>query len=385
MRILMVGHPYVVGLNRNLCRAVAEAGGPRVEVTVAAPQYVAGDLRPIHLENVEGQPYRLVPIPARFTRVPHLLHYGKALGSVLHDAHWDVIHVWEEPYVTAGWQIARAAPRSAALVFSTFQNLSKTYPPPFNWMERSSMVRASGWTAFGQTIEETLCDRPGYRGKPRRRIPLGVDLECFHPDPQAGAAIRAGLGWVNPGPLIIGYLGRFIPEKGLSLLMRVLDRLPRGTWRALFIGAGPLEAKLREWAAGHPDEARVMVGVRHDQVPNHLNAMDVLAAPSQTTRRWREQFGRMLLEAMACGVPVVASDSGEIPHVVGVAGRIVAEDDEDAWVAALGELIITPEARAMMRERGLNRAHTVFAWSTIGQTFLEFFVELAEGRAPLTR
>jgi glycosyltransferase involved in cell wall biosynthesis len=125
------------------------------------------------------------------------------------------------------------------------------------------------------------------------------------------------------------------------------------------------------------------VGVRHDQVPDHLNAMDVLAAPSQTTRRWREQFGRMLLEAMACGVPALASESGEIPHVVADAGRIVPEDEEDAWVAALGELITTPKARAMLRERGLNRARTNFAWSTIGKACFDFFVELAERKSGL--
>jgi glycosyltransferase involved in cell wall biosynthesis len=383
MRIIMVGHSYVVGLNRSLCRAVAEAGGPGVEVTVAAPEYLVGDLRPIYLEHVEEQSYRLVPIPARFTRIPHLFFYGKALDKLLHQEPWDVIHVWEEPYVAAGWQVAHASPRSAALIFSTFQNLKKTYPPPFNWMERSSMERASGWTAGGQTVEEALCDRRGYYGKPMRRIPLGVDVERFRPDPRAGAAIRAELGWEKSGPPVVGYLGRFVPEKGVSLLMRVLERLPPGTWRALFIGGGTLEAKLRTWAAGHPNDVRVLVGVRHDEVPDHLNAMDILAAPSQTIWRWREQVGRMLLEAMACGVPVLASNSGEIPHVVADAGQIVPENDEDAWVAALADLIAAPEARAILRERGLTRARTVFAWSNIGKTFFEFFVELAERKGRL--
>ncbi len=77
----------------------------------------------------------------------------------------------------------------------------------------------------------------------------------------------------------------------------------------------------------HPGRVRVLTGVAHDDVPEHLNAMDLLCAPSQTTTRWREQFGRMLIEAMACGVPVVASRSGEIPHVVGDAGLVVDEAD----------------------------------------------------------
>ena len=101
------------------------------------------------------------------------------------------------------------------------------------------------------------------------------------------------------------------------------DRIEPTAWRALWVGGGAMEGMLRDWAARHGDRVRIVTGVGHDRVPGYLNAMDLLAAPSQTTPRWKEQFGRMLLEAMAAGVPVVASDSGEIPHVVKDAGRVV--------------------------------------------------------------
>ena len=85
--------------------------------------------------------------------------------------------------------------------------------------------------------------------------------------------------------------------------------------------------------------------------------MDVLCAPSQTTARWREQFGRMLIEAMACGVPVVASRSGEIPHVVGDAGLLVDEADVAAWTAALDRLLADAALRRDSR-RAASRART---------------------------
>ena len=111
-------------------------------------------------------------------------------------------------------------------------------------------------------------------------------------------------------------------------------------------------------------------------MPAYLNAMDLLCAPSQTTGKWREQFGRMLIEAFACGVPVVASDSGEIPHVVGDAGILVPEADDAAWVRTIHGLLADPQRRAGLARRGRDRAVNVYAWPLVARRHLEFFGEL---------
>jgi glycosyltransferase involved in cell wall biosynthesis len=108
--------------------------------------------------------------------------------------------------------------------------------------------------------------------------------------------------------------------------------------------------------------------------------MTLLCAPSQTTPGWREQFGRMLIEAMACGVPVVASDSGEMPCVVGDAGAVVKEDDVAAWTRTIDRLLGDD---AILRDyvgRGLERAHTRFAWPVVARAHLAFFDQVMEGR-----
>ncbi len=115
-------------------------------------------------------------------------------------------------------------------------------------------------------------------------------------------------------------------------------------------------------------------------MPGYVNAMDVLAAPSQTTRRWREQFGRMLIEAFAAGVPVVGSDSGEIPYVIADAGLVVPEADEKAWVNTLSNLLDSPARRADLAGRGLARA-TRFSWPVVGRRYVEFFDRLLDGPA----
>jgi glycosyltransferase involved in cell wall biosynthesis len=377
-RLLTVGHSYVVALNRRLAHELARAGAGRWDVTVAAPRFVHGDLRPISLEAFPVEACRLIPVSAYFTSRPHVMLYGRSLRRFFAER-WDVIHCWEEPFVLAGGQFALWA-NNRALVYYTFQNIAKSYPPPFNWVERYSLNHAAGWLAAGYTVESALKDRSGYLGKPHRVIPLGVDDDVFQPDPNAGAAVRHELGWTEGGPPVIGYLGRFVWEKGVAVLRTALDAV-RTPWRALFVGGGPLENQLRTWARSFSDDrVRVVTGVPHDAVPRYLNAMDVLAAPSRTTPRWKEQLGRMLIEAMACGVPVVGSNSGEIPHVIADAGLVLPEADTKAWTSTLGELLESPSQRKTLGSAGLARARAAFAWPVIARRHLDFFDELISSR-----
>jgi glycosyltransferase involved in cell wall biosynthesis len=378
--MLSLGHSYVVAANRRLAHEMSRGGEGTWEVTAAAPAYFHGgnDLRPTHLEPLANEPCPLVALPAHFTSRVHLFTYGRRLRSLLASG-WDMIHCWEEPYIVAGAQVAWWLPTGVPLVYRTAQSYSKRYPPPFRWLERYALARASGWICSGTTVAEALSGRQGYGNLPMRLIPLGVDLDAFRPDRAAREAARRELGWGAGGTPVVGFLGRFTAEKGLTLLMHALDGLAT-PWRVLFVGEGPMEGHLRLWGVRHGDRVRVCTGVRHAAVPRYLNAMDVLCAPSQTTPHWREQFGRMLIEAFACAVPVIGSDSGEVPHVVGDAGLVVGESDEAGWRQALGGLLTDPAGRRELAERGLQRARARYAWPVVGRQYLAFFEEILAAR-----
>lgn len=374
-RLLSIGHSYVVALNRRLVNEIARLGQGGWEVTAVAPSFLHGDLRPMPVEIDPNEICRLEAVPTYLSKHIHVMTYGWQLKQILQQS-WDLVHCWEEPYILAGGQIAWWTSSKTLLVYRTAQSHSKLYPPPFNWIEHYAMQRASGWICSGQTVADTLKTRQGY-SLPMGLIPLGVDVNHFYPNSDAKLQIRRSLGWDESGTPVIGYLGRFVPEKGLDLLMRVLDNL-KTPWRVLFIGTGPMETTLRTWANRYPKQVRICTTVKHNDVPQHLNAMDILCAPSQTMPNWREQFGRMLIEAFACGVPVVGSDSGEIPYVIQDAGMVVSETDEQAWIQALSDLLESPSRRAELAERGLHRAHTVYAWPVIAKQYLEFFAELLD-------
>jgi glycosyltransferase involved in cell wall biosynthesis len=377
-RLLTIGHSYVAAANRALAHHMALEGRGEWSVTAVAPSQFRGDLRSIPVEPIPGEASALTSVPVRLDRVPHLMWYGGNTRELI-AGDWDVIHCWEEPYVLAAAQIARAMRHPARLVVATFQNIAKRYPWPLSAFEHYTMERASGWVAFGETIHAALGQRDGYRATQSRVIPPGVDLERFRPDPNAARVLRRRLGW-SDDTAVVGFLGRFVESKGLRLLLEALES-SRSPWHALLVGGGPLEGELHAFAGRHPGRVHVQTGISHGDVPQWLNVMTMICAPSQTTGRWREQFGRMLIEAMACGVPVIASDSGEIPAVIGSAGTIVGEADTAAWTAAIDRLAADEALRRQQRERGLARVRSHFAWPIVARAHLAFFDDVLRERA----
>jgi glycosyltransferase involved in cell wall biosynthesis len=376
LRILTIGHSYVVRLNRSVPAALAAL--PGVEVTIAAPANFEGDLRSMTLEgNVGGEHYRLVPLRTRFSQRIHFFSYeNRALFRLIREGHFDIVHAWEEPYILAGWQVARAVgPTETRFSFRTAQSLVKSHPPPFNLFEKQAFARAQGWVAGGQLVYDAMVKKglPAQRG---RVLTLAVDMTHFQPLPEAERdKVRAELGLRGP---VVGYLGRLVPDKGLHMLMQSLEQL-RSPWSFLALGSGPMKADIERWAAerGWSDRVRIVL-VKHDEVPRYLNAMHMLVAPSLTMPNWKEQFGRMLIEAFACGVPVVGSDSGEIPHVIDTAGLVVREGDAKAWAEAMEGLLTDPTRRAALAQAGLERCRAKYSNEVVARGYLEFFQKMMD-------
>jgi len=375
IRLLAIGHSYVLAVNRATLREVAR--DTSFDITVAAPSFFSGDLRPVHCEpEPPGSPLKLVSIPARWTGRIHVFHYAeRALRDLIVKQPFDGIHAWEEPYIFAGYQIARLAKCSGArFCFRSAQSLNKRYPPPFNFFESRSLAAAHKWIAGGKSVFENLVAR-GYPAERGRVITLAVDTSMFRPaDEAARVAVRESLGLKPP---VIGYMGRLVPAKGLRTLMQALEALPsNASWSLLLLGSGEMQQEIEQWAAARGWSERVKIHLaKHDDVPKYLSAMDMMVAPSRTMPNWKEQFGRMLIEAFACAVPVIASDSGEIPHVVGGQGFIVPENDVLGWKQTIETLLRDEELRKRTGLAGMARV-SQFSVPTVALQFREFYRDL---------
>ena len=262
------------------------------------------------------------------------------------------------------------APRARA-VFFTWWNLPYRARAPLHKLEQWNLRQSQGAIAGNQAAAAILREH-GFTGALEVLPQLGVDTTHFAP--RKNAALRAEFNW---RAVVIGYAGRLVAEKGLRVLMRALEHV-HGDFQLVLLGRGPLAAEISAWGAGLPSGQRVHIQatVPHADVPQWMNAMDLLVLPSLTTNFWIEQFGHVLIEGMACGLPVVASDSGAMAQVVGAAGTVVPEGDVPALAAALQQLVDNAPRREMLGAAGRARVLAQFTHAEVAQQTYAFLQQV---------
>lgn len=389
MRVFLLFHDAALPHSRYLLEGFASH--PRVsELTVAYPEGRGADIifsaGSQMVENPGG--YQMVGLPSSRLR-PKWVQL-RALRAAMQKVRPDYVIVLDEalyPNTFAAGLAVRWLGFNVPVVFYGFENINQT--PPWDWL------RVEGLTVLAAVLRKAvryyLFDRglQFFRKKlvsgglvsypecaevihqtgwkvPMREQWWGVDTGLFRR--AAEAKVERPAEWdVLPDTKVIGFVGRFVPEKGVTDLLQALVALG-SEYTLVCIGGGPLEADLRQAAValGVDARLRILPPMPAGTLAKQIAAMDVLALPSRTERFWKEQYGRVLVEAMAAGVPIVGSDSGAIPYVIGDPQRVFAEGDIAGICSAVNAAVaMSAEARAALQARARRGDVSTFVHSFI--------------------
>jgi glycosyltransferase involved in cell wall biosynthesis len=364
MRVLRIAHASLTPRLRERERALARCY-PDVQLEVVTTERWRE--AEVEVEAIDDDLFSVRKARPHFSRHIQLFVYDpRPIVKALRQFQPDVIDLNAEPYsvqcaevlTLRNWLALRVP-----VVLGVCQNIFHRYPPPFNWFERRALNQAAAAYGCSETVRELLIAK-GF-SKPVRVIPFGVNVDEYTPR----ARNRIGES------LTIAFVGRMLPAKGLNILAQALAKVRSENWKLLVVGDGeerePFAQQLRE--LNLLERARFMGAVKYDQMPQLFQQMDLLVLPTQTTKRVREQFGRVIIEAMASGVPVIGSTCGAIPEVIGDAGLVVPEGDAEALAAAIERLLSSDNLRRQLALAGRARVERGYSWEHVAGQMYELF------------
>ena len=346
---------------------------PRLALRLIVPTAVPHTLGVFQYQRAEGlDAHEVVSLP------PWLFHSHMTYGfnpwrvaAVLRAFQPQHVHIEEDPHSLIGVELATLARRicpAARISFFIWDNLARRPMFPLSTVKRALTgysFRRCDLVICGNTEAQQLLPGKGYDGPSVVLPQQGLDPEEYAtpPDPDTRRRIRGR----SPETVVVGFVGRFVPEKGILELLQALDGLAALPWRCVCIGSGPLTDMLRgEWQRKFGDRLLVLDPVPHARVAEFMKCLDIFVYYSQTTRYWKEQLGLSLVQAMLAGAACIGSSSGAIPDVIGDAGLIVPEKDGGALETALQSLLRSASRRESLgklaRQRALSRyTHRVVA------------------------
>ena len=364
MRVLMLSKACLVGIYQRKLEEIARH--PAVsDLKVLVPPSWKDERGEMRLERVYTQGYSLEVTPMRLNGYFHL-HYYPAFGKTAHEYQPDIIHIDEEPYNLATWLALHTAGQiGAKTLFFSWQNINRNYPLPFRIGERW-VLNTVDYALMGTQSAAEVWRAKGYRGKLAVVPQFGVDPDMFYPARDE-----------NCDTLRIGYIGRLVYEKGIDILLRALATLP-GNWSLQIVGGGPEATILRHLAHQLNIQAKVHFAgqIPSVQMPEIYRNLDVLVVPSRTLPNWKEQFGRVIIEAMAGEVAVIGSDSGAIPDVIGDSGLLFRENDVEHLAAQIEHLLKNPELRRKLAQAGRQRILTHFTQKQVAEQTVAVYQDM---------
>lgn len=375
INLLVVSHAAVLAVNRALFQALARR--EKVRVSMIVPNSWRGDLiSDLKFTAVTADASLQVrPVPTCLSGNGSFFFFTRNLQKLIKSAAPDLIFIDEEPWSLACAQIIAAAPAETKVGIYTKQNLPKPVPWPFSWLQKRALRRADLCFSVESEVAEVLRWK-GYAG-PIVSLPHSFDAGLFSPERELAKKRKARN--LPLDRLIFFYAGRLTLEKGVIDFLDAIELFWKNSAKEnpearepffWIMGNGPLRAELQKRTANWPkSKFRLDSAEMHERFGEALALADVLVLPSRTTARWKEQFGRVLVEAMACRVACLGSSSGAIPRLISAAGAGISfvEGNIADFSAAIARLAADPEKVAIYKAQGAEYANRTFTHEAVAE------------------
>ena len=358
MKVLVAGHTYVVSANRERWRKLCAMG---VDVTVCAPEIWGDGVRAkseCDTENSDtGLSVKTLPTTGSKGDGLRFRYAWTAWRRVLKSFRPDIVHIEQEPFsaalALAQWNVFKKIPVTAF----TWENINKPWGLPFMFYLNRTLKNIRAFQCGNEEAANVLRQQ-GYKGMIDIFPQLGVSLADYKERIPRGE---------NEG-LRVGYIGRLVPQKGVADIINAIKNVEGATLS--IIGRGNIEENLRKLACdiGVNNRVNFIGAVPHKEVASEFSKIDVLVLPSHSTKGWVEQFGHVLIEAMAAGVLVIGSDSGAIPRVIDSAGWVFPEGN----VKALTNLLIACKNGDIPPANGKERVKKYFTHDVLASRTKQF-------------
>ena len=309
------------------------------------------------------------------------LYTLRGLGSTISRINPDAVITHGEPWqvLTASVEVACRRHDIPHVVFS-WENLVRVPLSRLQRLaERAVLPRLDGVIAGSDAAESRLRAR-GFDGPTTIAPQTGIDTEMFSPDISI-ASLRSQFG-LNANSEVVLYAGRLAPEKGIGTLLDAVPSVLESTSNVefLILGSGPLESSIARRIENDPAGERIKLVSENQpfsRMPAIYNLASIFCYPSVTVESWAEQFGYAVVEAMACGIPVVTTECGALPYVVGDGGTVCPERDHDSLGAALVDLLTATDRRSRLGRVARRRVEQRFSLSKVAETQLSFVRSLS--------
>ncbi len=371
IRVVRIAHASLTPALRGRERAIARTFS-NVDMQVITPPnwYESG----VNVETVDDEFFPVIRAKTFLSKHIQLFAYDpRPIIRAFRKHKPHIIDMDHEPYSIPCAEIITLrnlfAPQ-AKIVMQTAQNILKNYPPPFSFLEKRALKQVSAAYMCSETVREVI--ETNHFTKPTVLAPFGIDSELFHPKQKKPKA--------QDEPLTIGYVGRLMPAKGLLVLIEALAKIKSENWRFLVVGDGERKAVMQEKLAEHGllERTEFIGAIPYHETPEYFHKMDVLIVPTRTTKKIREQFGRVIIEAMACEVPVIGSSCGAIPEVIADAGLIFPESDTDALAVQIGRIIKDEGLRQKLAVAGGKRVLENYTWEYAAEQIYSAYLKVLD-------